>query len=216
MRRLLILACFCLLGSFVLGLNGCFPRDGSGDVQEAKPLPELSCIAVLPTAVPVASGETLLKDDYKMLLEGAAYLDSVLADLLAGNAQFNLLNDNQIDGILTDSWGGRIQQLRAIGQATGCGGVLGTTLSRYRQRVGSELSAETPAAVSFSMNLVGVEKGVVLWSTSFDEAQEALFDNIFTYKKSKSRGFKWITVQDLTQRGVQSRLDELPYYQKQE
>ncbi len=214
MRRLLILACFCLLGSFVFGLNGCSSREGIGDVQEAKPLPELSCVAVLPTAVPVASGEALLNDDDKMLLEGAAYLDSVLADLLAGKAQFNLLNDNQIDGILNDPWGGRIQQLRAIGQATGCGGVLETTLSRYRQRVGSELSAETPAAVSFSMNLVGVEKGVVLWSASFNEAQKALFENIYSYKKSKSRGFKWVTVQDLTQTGVQSRLDELPYYKK--
>lgn len=210
-RRLLILSCVCLLG-----LNACSSWKGSGKAPETQVLPELSCIAVLPTAVPVESSGTVLDSDVKNLWDGAAYIDSVLAEILAGKEQFHMLSDYQLDGILGDPWGGRLEQLRAIAKATGCDGVLETTLSRYRQRVGTDLSAETPASVSFSMDLVGVEQGIVLWSTSFDETQKALLDNILSFKEAESRGFKWITVQALTRKGVQSRLNGLPYYQKQE
>jgi len=210
-RRLLALLCICLFG-----LNACSSWKGSDETVEAQVLPELSCIAVLPTAVPVESTGIMLNTELKSLLAGAAYLDSVLAEELAGKEQFHILTDHQIDGILSDPWGGRIQQLRAISKATGCGGVLETTLSRYRQRVGTKLSAETPASVSFSMDLVGVEKGVVLWSTSFDETQQALFDNILSFKTAESRGFKWITAEELIRKGLQTRLEAFPYLQKQE
>lgn len=210
-RRLLILSCICLLG-----LNACSSWKGSGKAPEIAVLPELTCIAVLPTAVPVESSGALRNTESENLSDGAAYLDSVLAEILGSKEQFHLLSGYQIDGILDDPWGGRIQQLRAIAKATGCDGVLETTLNRYRQRVGTKLSAETPASVSFSMDLVGVEKEVVLWSASFDETQKALFDNILSFKEAESRGFKWITVEELTRKGVQSRLNGLPYYQKQE
>ncbi|MBU0946477.1 MAG: hypothetical protein KJ804_01785 [Proteobacteria bacterium] len=207
MRRLLILACICLLG-----LTACSSWQGSEKIEEAQIFPELSCIAVLPATVPVeSSGATA---EGKSLVDGAAYLDSVLAELLAGKEQFHLLSGYQIDGILSDPWGGKKEQLRTIGKATGCEGVLETSLSQYRQRVGTELSAETPAAVSFSMDLVDVETGAVLWSASFDEAQKTLFENILSFKKAESRGFKWITVEELTRKGVQSRLAGFPYYQK--
>ncbi len=214
MRQLIALSCVCLLGAVFLGLNGCAAPDGTKEAQEARPLPKLSCIAVIPTTIPVERGGIQQNAEDKKLLEGAAYLDSVLAEALQGKEQFLLLTSSQIDGILKDPWGGRKQQLQSIGQATGCEGVLQTTLSRYRDRVGSELSADTPASVSFSMDLVGVEQGGVLWSTSFDETQKALFDDILSFKKAESRGFKWITVRALAQKGVQSRLAEMPYYKK--
>lgn len=207
-RRLLILSCVCLLG-----LNACSSQKGSEEIREARVLPELSCVVVLPTVVPVEGGTTMPKAESKTLLDGAAYLDSVLAEVLGGKEKFHLLSDYQIDGILNDPWG-KLQQLQAIAKATGCEGVLETTLSRYRQRVGTELSAETPASVSFSMDLVEVEKGGVVWSASFDETQKALFDNILSFKQAESRGFKWITAQELTRKGVQSRLEKLPYNQE--
>jgi hypothetical protein len=206
-RRLLVLLCICLLG-----LTACSSWQGSEKVQEAQVFPELSCIAVLPTALPVeSSGATV---DGKSLVGGAAYLDIVLAEFLGGKEQFNFLSAYQIDGILSDPWGGKKEQLHAIGKATGCEGVLETTLSRYRQRVGTELSAETPAAVSFSMDLVEAETGAVLWASSFDEVQKTLFENVLSFKKAESRGFKWITAQDLIRKGVQSRFARFPYYQK--
>lgn len=211
MRSLLTLSCICLLG-----LNACTFWKGSEVVPEPRLLPELSCVVVLPTEVPVESDQAVSKTELQGLTEGATYIDSILAEMLGGKEQFHLLSDYQVDGILSDPWGGKMEQLQALAKATGCEGVLETTLSRYRQRVGTELSAETSAAVSFSMDLVAVNDGEVLWSASFDEAQKALLENILTFKKAESRGFKWITVEQLTRKGVESRLNDFPYYQKQE
>ena len=78
------------------------------------------------------------------------------------------------------------------------------------------MSVETPAAVAFSMELIGVERGVVLWTASFDETQKALLEDIFSFAKARKRGFKWLSVQELSRDGLTSRLQEFPYFQKAE
>jgi len=177
-------------------------------------LPELNCVAVLPTAVPVSNSGTLIAERKKSLRDGAVHLDSVLVDELGGRTEFQLLTENQLDAILSDPWGGRLQQIRDVGQAIGCGGVLETTLSRYRQRVGGEMSVDTASSAAFSMELIGVESGVVLWTTSFDETQQPLSENVFSFRKAQSRSFKWLSVQELTSGGVKNRLGEFPYFQE--
>ena len=205
---------------FLILLFVCFSLSACSSFNEEEtkkigPLPEISCVAVLPTVVPVAYSETLSAAGKKNMTMGAAFLDSVMVDELGGRTgEFKLLTENQLDAILGDPWGGRLQQVLDIGQATGCGAVLETSLSKYRERVGSTMSAETPAAAAFSMELIGVEGGIVLWTTSFDESQRALFDDILSFNKAQKRGFKWLSVQELSRDGLTSRLQEFPYFQK--
>ncbi len=201
-----------VLSLLSFSLNGCYSVDSGEETKEIGLLPELSCVAVLPTAVSVTSSGTLTTAQKKNLQEGASFLDSVISDELTGREQFEILTENQLDAILGDPWGGRLQQVLAVGKATGCGAVLETSLSRYRQRVGGTMSAETPAAVAFSMQMIDVEKGVVLWATSFKESQKALFEDLFSYNKAESRGFKWLTVEELSRDGMKSRLTNLPYF----
>jgi len=186
----------------------------NGDPKEIEPLPGVSCVAVLPTTIPVGSREAPSAARKKSLLEGAAFFDSVIAEELGDRAEFKVLTENQLDAILGDPWGGRLQQVRDVGKATGCGAVLKTSLSRYRERIGSEMSVETSASAAFSMQLTGVERGDVLWTTSFDETQKALFDDIFSFDKAQKRGFKWLSVQDLSRDGLRSRLQKFPYFLK--
>lgn len=207
--RKLLLSLFFV--SFVLSACSFFNDE---ETRKVGPLPELSCVAVLPTAVPVAYNDTLTAAERAALRDGATFLDSVMADELGGRAEFKLLTENQLDAILGDPWGGILQQVRDVGRATGCGAVLEISLSEYRERVGSTMSAETPAATAFSMELIGVESGVVLWASSFEESQKALSEDIFSFKKAQKRGFKWLTVQELSRDGLKSRLQEFPYFQK--
>jgi hypothetical protein len=186
------------------------------DTKEVGPLPELTCVAVLPTGIPVAEKGSLSAAQKKSLIDGTVFFDSVMIDELGDRSEYKLLTENRLDAILGDPWGGRLQQVRDIGSATGCGAVLQTTLKRYRDRVGSEMSAETPASVAFSMSLVSVEQGVTFWSTSFDESQKALFDDIFSFTKAQKRGFKWLSAQELGRDGLKSRLQEFPYFNKEE
>jgi hypothetical protein len=171
-------------------------------------------VAILPTGVPVADGEMLSPARKKSLHDGTAFFDSIMIEELGDRSEYRLLTENQLDAILGDPWGGRLQQVRDIHAATGCGAVLETSLTRYRERVGSDLSVESPASVAFFMNLVSADNGVVFWSTSFDETQKALFEDIFSFDKAQKRGFKWLSVQELSRDGLKSRLQEFPYFQK--
>ncbi len=201
----------CLLS---FSLSGCYSVDSGEETKELALLPEFNCVTVLPTAVFVTSSGTLTTAQKKNLQDGATFLDTIISDELSGREQFEILTENQLDAILGDPWGGRLQQVLAVGHATGCGAVLETSISKYRQRVGSTMSIETPAAVAFSMQMTDVEKGVVLWATSFNESQKALFEDIFSFSKAEKRGFKWLTVEELSHDGMKSRLDNLPYFQK--
>ena len=206
MRKFFSILCFI---SFALTACSSF----NDDPIKIGPLPEVSCVAILPTAIPVGNSDTLSAARKKSLIEGAVFCDSVIVAELGDRAEFKVLTENQLDAILDDPWGGRWQQVRDVGKATGCGAILKTSLSRYRERVGSEMSVETSASAALSLDLLGVERGVVFWSTSFDETQKALFDDIFSFDKAKRYGFKWLSVQDLSRDGLKSRLQKLPYFQ---
>lgn len=211
MRRFFLVLCF-----LSLGLSSCSSLVTVEEPKELEGLPEISCVAVLPTVVPVTNSDTLTAANKKTLLEGAAYVDSVMAEELGGRTEFKLLTEQQLDAILGDPWGGRLQQVRDIGQATRCGAVLETSLSKYRERVGSSMSAEDPAAAAFSMELFAVESGMVLWTSSFDESQKALFEDIFSFGKAQKRGFKWLSVQELSGDGLKDRLSSFPYFRETE
>ncbi len=210
MKRLLIILCL-----FSFALNGCSAFYGDEKAEAPGPLPELTCVAVLPVMVPVAGNDFLSPMQKKNLQKGSLYLDSVIADELKKTDQFQMLTENQLDAILGDPWGGRLQQIRTIGKATRCGAVLKTDLTKYRQRVGSNMSIETSAAAAFSMELIDVKTGIVFWTTSFDESQKALLDDIFSFNTAERRGFKWLSVEELSRDGVKSRLKEFPYFQEE-
>jgi len=209
-KRLLLMLCL-----FSFALSGCSAFYGDEKAEASSPLPELTCVAVLPVMVPVSGNDSLSPIQKKNLQEGAIYLDSVLVDELKNTDQFKILTENQLDAILGDPWGGRLQQVRTIGKATRCGAVLKTDITKYRQRVGSDMSIETSAAAAFSMELIDVKSGMVFWTTSFDENQKALFDDILSFNTADRRGFKWLSVEELSRDGVKSRLETFPYFQEE-
>lgn len=211
MKKVVSFLCVC----FLLILSACATHNNKETKQVAE-LPALNCVAVLPTAVPVSAGSTIKNDNALSLEQGAVFLDSILREELGDRSEFKILSENRLGAILQNPWGGRIRQIRDIGAATGCEGVLETTVSRYRQRVGSEMSVDVPASAAFSMVLVGVKSGVVIWSTSFDEEQKALLDDLFSFHKAERRGFKWLSVEDLVRESVKLRLADFPYFQKSE
>ncbi len=209
MNKKVLFLSFCVS----LGLSACSTHK-SNETKQVAELPQLNCVAVLPVAVPVSGSGTISQERVKSLKEGASFLDTILIDKLGVQPEFKVLSENQIDAILQDPWGGRISQISDIGIATSCGAVLETSIGRYRERIGGEMAVEVSAAAAFSMELISVEQGVILWMTSFDEEQKPLFDDIFSFGKAERRGFKWLSVQELLRGGVNSRLAEFPYFQK--
>src|SRR5271155_4154238 len=66
------------------------------------------------------------------------------------------------------------QNAIALGRKVGADGVLYGTVNRYRERVGYEYAAQTPAAVAFTLSFVDENSKQIVWSAKFAKEQKAL------------------------------------------
>lgn len=196
----------------VILLSSCSSQTGSvGTRQVQAPIEPLSCIAVLPARTSVDQDETIVFAEARSLEQGASYATDIIKRELKENPNVRFLSSNQVTDLVPEISGGISGTVAALGQKVNCDGVLATTVRRYTQREGTELSVDSPASVDFFMILRDSANGNVLWSADFRETQESFLSNIFSFSKAKSRGFKWITVEELMEQGIKERLDECPY-----
>ncbi|MFC1838502.1 hypothetical protein ACFL1N_02900 [Thermodesulfobacteriota bacterium] len=82
---------------------------------------------------------------------------------------------------------------------------------RYKRRVGSSVSASSPASVGFCVCLVDVSTGNVLWKGSYEETQRSLSENILNIKAFFKKGAKWLTAEDLARYGVKDIFKKYPH-----
>jgi TolB-like protein len=100
-------------------------------------------------------------------------------------------------------------RLQKIGQMVYADGVVVGRMQRYRERVGNEWGAKSPASVAFVLDLIDVRRGDVVWSARFDETQKPLSENIFALGSVGQRGIRWLTAEQLTQEGVKKAVGDL-------
>jgi hypothetical protein len=100
-------------------------------------------------------------------------------------------------------------RLRQIGQAVYADAVLIGRVLRYRERVGDEWGAKSPASVAFVLDLIDVRRGDIVWSARFDETQKSLSENIFALGEVSQRGVRWLAADQLTQEGVKKAVTQL-------
>lgn len=100
-------------------------------------------------------------------------------------------------------------RLRRLGEAVYADAVLVGRMSRYRERVGDEWGAKSPASVSFVLRLVDVRRGDVIWSANFDETQKSLSENIFVIGSIGERGVRWLSADQLANDGVKRAVAQL-------
>jgi len=202
-----IVALFCSLI-----LSACLGKNIESGDEKTKTLQTLKGIVVMPAVVEKKALGAERRGD--VTLAGvAAFVDGVIAADLGTNAKVHLMTEGQLDA-LTDAAGGRLEQMKTLAAKQDSDAVLDIRVTRFRERDGSDISVNSPASAAFEMVLTHVGSGMVLWAASFDETQQALSSNLFTLNQAKSRGFKWITVEELVKQGLKERLAECPYLQK--
>ncbi len=101
------------------------------------------------------------------------------------------------------------ERARALGKAVGADGELFGTVSRYVERVGAGYGAQHPAAVGFTLQLVSVPSGKVLWKDSFDQQQQPLAWNLFNWWQFWRGGPRWFTAEEFTHLAVEHLLEDL-------
>jgi len=196
-----------------LFLSACLGKNIDSGEEKIKKIHQLKGIVVMPAVVEKNALGVEHRGGYTPA-SVAALVDGVIVADLGTNAKVHLMTDGQLDALLTDAAGGRLAQMKVLAAKQDSDAVLDITVTRFRERDGSELSVNSPASAAFEMVLTHVESGMVLWAASFDETQQALSSNLFTLGQAKSRGFKWITVEELVKQGVRERLAECPYLRK--
>lgn len=178
---------------------------GSGNEQVVEPV---SCIAVLPARAGSEEEIARTGGSSEEVRKGAGFADSVLQQELSGNPKVRMVTASQLGSAGMGSQGVTMEQ---AGKITGCDAVLMTTVYKFKQRQGTTYAADEPASASFDMRLYGTGATNVIWAADFSETQESLLSNILSFGKAQSRGFKWITVEDMVSQGIKERLAGCPY-----
>jgi hypothetical protein len=192
-------------------LAGCAQAPGKVQKNVQKQEYQVTCIAVLP-AVPVADvSRKITPEQQNTLQRGAKVLNGFFARELGKQANVTLVSEELLSGLEMSGGENTLDIARLVGRTVQCNAVLETTVSRYRDRIGSKWSVEQAAAVAFAMRLIGTDDGKVLWSAQFDEEQIPVMENLYNWNKAKTRGFTWITAEQLMEEGIREKLSKCPY-----
>ena len=180
-----------------------------GDSEDE--LVPITSIGILPAqTVNIQSSETGTKEE---LETGVETINSLLADYFQSDQDVSIISQNELEGLSSAESGRLLYLAREAGQQLHYDAVLLTSIERYQARDGSEYAVITPASVAFSLKLLAVKSGQIVWSADFDQTQQPLFENILK-SRSTGSGFRWLTAAELTSAGLTKKLNNCPYLTK--
>lgn len=117
--------------------------------------------------------------------------------------------DNAMDQLPPITLADMDQNALALGHKVVADGVIYGTVQRYRERVGYDYAAQTPAAVAFTLYFVDENSKQVVWTATFAKEQKALSDNILDLPNFLTQGGRWVRAHDIAVEGATAALDNL-------
>ena len=218
----LFLLLFCLIASllFLHGCNGFFQKRGG---TKQTPLPVLNRIAVLPmdraSAQPSRERPTCLlsgplPDVRTITPEASDEMTRLLSQAFQGDQRFLIVSEGQCIGffnslLATDIKASELRLIQAFGEELKVDAVLYSKLFRFEDRIGGEYSVKRPASVAFTLQIIRVSDGAILWRNTFDETQQTLMENILKAGLYRKTGLRWLTAAQLADYGLNRAADEL-------
>jgi TolB-like protein len=142
--------------------------------------------------------------------DGPEILARTIYSVMAAMPNWQMISDSEVREVaqtlppVSETVG-----LRQIGQMVYADAVITGRMQRFRERVGDEWGAKSPASVAFVLELVDVRRGDVIWSARFDETQQSLSENIFALGDISQRGVRWLSAEQLTHEGVKKAVGQL-------
>jgi len=99
-----------------------------------------------------------------------------------------------------------------MGRRVGADAVISGIVYRFRQRIGTTLSVDSPASVGFGIHLLRTSDGRLIWGRHFDETQRSLSEDLFKLGAFVKRGGGWLTVENLAVYGLKELMASLPIH----
>jgi hypothetical protein len=142
--------------------------------------------------------------------EAPEHLVRYAYNTMAALPNWQIVSENEVREVAQSTPAGdEANRLKRIGEMVYADAVLISRLQRYRERVGDEWGAKSPASVAFTLNLIDVRRGDVIWTAQFDETQKSLSENIFAFGQVSQRGFRWLSADELIHDGVKKAIAQL-------
>jgi len=205
-RRLLPLLSRFVIASILLAVAGCNP------FHRPRKLPErVDLIAVMPIEPVERTSATPAEHVETLPPEAPRQVTAAVYGALTSSSEWRVVPDLTVAQALAHMKreGDLASRARALGKEVGADAVLFGTVSRYVERVGAEYGARHPAAVAFTLKLISVPSGEILWTGSFDETQQPLTSNLFNWWQFWRGGPRWFTAQEFVRIGVEHLLRDL-------
>ncbi len=101
------------------------------------------------------------------------------------------------------------QNALQLGHDVSADGVIYGTVERYKERVGMDYSAASPASVAFSLKFVDMKSRQVVWTAKFAKSQAALSQNLFDLANFVQRAGRWVRAHEIAQEGVKEAVADL-------
>ena len=130
-------------------------------------------------------------------------LTDMLLDALHRQTRFKTVPSSEAPAVLdalqssSDEQRSPLKALAQTGRMLEADLVFQGYLYRFKNRVGKDYAAESPASVAFDLYLIDSRTQKVVWSAYFDETQQALTDDLRFIGTFFRRGARWITAEEM-------------------
>jgi hypothetical protein len=197
----------------LLFLASCSFSPGQLQVQEARDLParNIQRIAVLRLEPPPDWGGQA-PGGARTERDPGAVVSHVVYVAMVGLPNWYVIAEREVgeaEAKLPPARSGDLSRARAVGAALFADAVLIGRVLRYRERVGEEFGARSPASVAFVLQLLDVRSGDLVWSAEFNETQKPLSENVLAIGDYAQRGIRWLRAEELAQAGARRAVERL-------
>ena len=175
--------------------------------KELVPISSIGVLPAQPARVTILPTDTQTK---QQLEAGSTIMNSLLSDYFRDYRNVHFISQTEVEGLQPAESDQALYLAREAGQQLHYDAVLVTEVARYQTRTGSAYAVDNPASVAFSLKLLAIANGQVIWSADFDQTQQPLFENILS-SRSTGSGFRWLTAAELANAGLIKKLNSCPF-----
>lgn len=210
MKNLQILFMGCVVIFLFVISSGCANIPQEEAAKELVPIKSIGVLPAQPARITILPSDTQTRQQREA---GSTIINSLLSDYFRDYRDVRFISQTELEGLQPTQPGQALYLAREAGQQLHYDAVLITEVERYQTRTGSAYAVDTPASVTFSLKLLAITSGQIIWSADFDQTQQPLFENILG-SRSTGSGFRWLTAAELAKAGLTKKLNSCPYLSK--
>ena len=210
MKNLQILFMGCVVIFLFVISSGCANIPQEEAAKELVPIKSIGVLPAQPARITILPSDTQTRQQREA---GSTIINSLLSDYFRDYRDVRFISQTELEGLQPTQPGQALYLAREAGQQLHYDAVLVTEVERYQTRTGSAYAVDTPASVTFSLKLLAIARGQIIWSADFDQTQQPLFENILG-SRSTGSGFRWLTAAELAKAGLTKKLNSCPYLSK--